>query len=130
VEFTVVLSPRNLDWQPGDDGKSSLDLSLAAASLSGNRDFLASRVESLTVTTKDQDATLLARTETRLPMTIRIPHKTQSVRVVVQTAGNGRIGTVELARKSIDNAREAPTPEPKLIPQPQKPPSPPAPLRP
>lgn len=43
--FTVVLSPRNLDWQQGDDGKSRLDLSLAAASLSGNRDFLASRVE-------------------------------------------------------------------------------------
>jgi hypothetical protein len=104
VEFTVVLSPRNLDWQPGDDGKSSLDLSLAAASLSGNRDFLASRVESLTVTTNDQDATLLARTEARLPMTIRIPRKTQSVRVVVQTAGNGRVGTVELDRKSIDNA--------------------------
>jgi hypothetical protein len=130
VEFTVVLSPRNLDWQPGDDGKSSLDLSLAAASLSGNRDFLASRVESLTVTTNDQDATLLARTEARLPMTIRIPRKTQSVRVVVQTAGNGRVGTVELDRKSIDNAREAPTPEPKLIPQSQKPPSPPTALRP
>jgi hypothetical protein len=130
VEFTVVLSPRNLDWQPGDDGKSSLDLSLAAASLSGNRDFLASRVESLTVTTNDQDATLLARTEARLPMTIRIPRKTQSVRVVVQTAGNGRVGTVELDRKSIDNARAAPTLEPKLIPQPQKPPSPPTALRP
>lgn len=130
VEFTVVLSSRNLDWQPGDDGKSSLDLLLAAASLSGNRDFLASRVESLTVTTNDQDATRLARTGTRLPMTIRIPGRTQCVRVVVQTAGNARIGTVELDRKAIDNAREAPTPEPKLIPQPQKPPSPPAPLRP
>jgi hypothetical protein len=118
VEFTVVLSPRNLDWQPGDDGKSRLDLLLAAASLSGNRDVLASRVESLTVTTNDQDATRLARTGTRLPMTIRIPRKTQCVRVVIQTAGNGRIGTVELDRKAIDNAREAPTPEPKLIPQP------------
>jgi hypothetical protein len=40
-------------------------------------------------------------------MTIRIPRKTQCIRVVIQTAGNGRIGTVELDRKSIDNAREA-----------------------
>jgi hypothetical protein len=42
VEFTVVLSPRNLDWQSADDGKCSLDL-LVVASLNGNRDFLASR---------------------------------------------------------------------------------------
>jgi VWFA-related protein len=128
--FTVVLSPRNLDWQPGDDGKSSLGLSLAAASLSGNRDFLASRVESLTVTANNQDASRLARTEARLPVTIRIPRKTQSLRVVVQTAGNGRMGTLELDRKTIDGAPEAPTPEPKLIPQPQKQPSAASPLRP
>ena len=105
AEFTVVLSPRNLDWQPGDNGKSSLDLSLAAASLSSNRDFLASRVESLTITENNQDASGLARTEARLPVTIRIPRKTQSLRVVVQTSGNGRIGTVELDRKTIDSAQ-------------------------
>jgi hypothetical protein len=124
VEFTVVLNPRNLDWQSGDDGKSSLDLSLAAASLSGNRDFLASRVESLRVTENNQDATWLARAEARLPVRIRIPRKTQSLRVVVQTLGNGRMGTVELDRKIIDSAPEAPTPEPKLIPQPLKEPTP------
>jgi VWFA-related protein len=129
AEFTVVLSPRNLDWQPGDDGKSSLDMSLAAASLSGNRDFLASRVESLRVTENSQDATGLARAETRLPVTIRIPRKTQSLRVVVQTPGTGRMGAVELDRKTIDRAPEAPTPEPKLIPQPQKRPAPVIPLR-
>ena len=52
------------------------------------------------------------------------------IRVVVQTVNDGRIGAVELDRKIIDNAPEAPTPEPKLIPQPQKQPSPVAPLRP
>jgi hypothetical protein len=31
AEFTVLLSPRNLDWQSTDDGKSSVDLLLAAA---------------------------------------------------------------------------------------------------
>jgi hypothetical protein len=130
AEFTVVLSPRDLDWQPGDDGKSSLDMSLAAASLSGNRDFLASRVESLRVTENSQDATGLARAEARLPVTIRIPRKTQSLRVVVQTPGNGCMGAVELDRKTIDRAPEAPTPEPKLIPQPLKEPTPGPRLRP
>jgi len=130
AEFTVVLSPRNLDWQPGDDGKSSLTLLLAAASLSRNRDFLASRVESLMVTENNQDASRLARAEARLQVTIRIPRKTQSLRVVVQTAGNGRMGTVELDRKTIDNAPETPAPEPKLIPQPAKEQAPAAPLSP
>jgi hypothetical protein len=130
AEFTVVLSPRNLDWQPGDDGKSSLTLLLAAASLSGNRDFLASRVESFMVTENNQDASRLARAEARLQVTIRIPRKTQSLRVVVQTAGNGRMGTVELDRKTIDNAPETPAPEPKLIPQPAKQQAPAAPLSP
>jgi hypothetical protein len=130
AEFTVVLSPRHLDWQPGDDGKSGLDLLLAAASLSENRNFLASRVERFTATANNQDANRLARTEARLPVTIRIPRKTQSLRVVVQTVDDGRIGAVELDRKMIDNAPEAPTPEPKLIPQPQKQPSPATPLRP
>jgi VWFA-related protein len=128
--FTVVLSPRNLDWQPGDDGKSSLDLSLAAASLSGNRDFLATKLESLKVLADNHDPAQLTKIITRVPVTIRIPRKTQNLRVVIQTAGNGRIGTVELDRKTIDNAPEAPTPEPKLIPQPQKQPAPPVPLRP
>ena len=130
AEFTVVLSPRNLDWQPGDDGKSSLTLLLAAASLSGNRDFLASRVESLMVTENNQDASRLARSEARLQLTIRIPRKTQSLRVVIQTAENGRMGTVELDRKTIDNAPETPMPEPRLIPQPAKQQAPAAPLSP
>ena len=120
AEFTVVLSPLHLDWQPGDDGKSSLDLLLAAASLSENRNFLASRVESFTAIVNNQDANRLARTEARLPVTIRIPRKTQRLRVVVQTTGDGRIGAVELDRRTIDSAPAVPTPEPKLIPQPQK----------
>jgi VWFA-related protein len=123
AEFTVLLSPQNLDWQSASDGKSSVDLLLAAASLSGDRSFLASRLESLTVFADSQDATQLARTGTRRVMTIRVPRKTQSLRVVIQTAGNGRTGTVELDRKAIDSAPEAPTPEPKLIPQPRKQPA-------
>ncbi len=121
AEFTVLLSPRNVDWHPADDGKSTVDLLLAAASLNGRRDFLASRVEDFTVVADNQNATRLARTEAHVPVTIRIPRRTQSVRVVIETSGNGRTGAVELDRKAIDNAPATPTPEPKLMPQPQKP---------
>jgi len=130
AEFTVLLSPQNLDWQSADDGKSSVDLLLAAASLSGDRSFLASRLESLRVFTDSQNASQLARTGARRVMTIRIPRKTRSLRVVIQTSDNGRTGTAELDRKTIDSAPVAPTPEPKLIPQPRKQPAPVTPLRP
>jgi len=130
AELTIALSPRNLDWHPADDGKSSVDFLLAAASLNGERNFLASRLESFTVVANNQDAAQLATTGARWPVTIRIPRKTKSVRVVIQTVGNGRTGAVELDRKTIDAAPEAPTPEPKLIPQPKQQPAPVAPLRP
>ena len=123
VEFAVVVSPRNLDWHPAEDGKSTTDLLLAAASLDGSRDFLASRMESLTIGANSQDAARLAKTGARLHVTVRIPRKTKSVRVVIQTAGSGRTGAVELDRKTIDAAPEGPTPEPKLIPRPVNVPS-------
>jgi VWFA-related protein len=114
IEFTVLLKPRNRSWEAADNGKSTADLMLTAASLSGNRDLLASRVEPLVVTVNTQDASRLAGVSSPLPVTIRVPRKTQIVRVVVQTEKSGRIGAVELSRKTIDAAPEAPTPEPKL----------------
>jgi hypothetical protein len=114
IEFTVLLKPRNRSWEAADDGKSTTDLMVAAASLNGNRDLLASRLEPLVVIADTQDAARLAGLSSRLPVIIRVPRKTQIVRVVVQTEKNGRIGAAELNRKAIDAAPEAPTPEPKL----------------
>jgi VWFA-related protein len=129
AELTVLLASRNVDWQPTGDGRSTADLMLAAASLSGSRDFLATRVQGYTALANDQDHARLAKAVTRIPVTIRIPRKTQTVRVVIQLS-NGRTGTAELNRKAIDDAPQAPTPEPKLIPQPQKPPAPQPPAQP
>jgi hypothetical protein len=120
AEFTVLLTARNLDWQSTEDGKSRVELFLEAASLDGRRNFLASRLESRTAAAvNNQDSTRLSRTVMRVPVTIRIPRKTKSVRVLIQTPTNGRIGTAELDRKTIDNAPETPTPEPKLLFHPQ-----------
>jgi VWFA-related protein len=121
ADFTVLLTAQKLDWQSTEDGKSRVELSLAAASLDGRRELLASKLEGVTATANNQDATRLAKTVTRVPMTIRIPRKTKSLRIVLQTAANGRIGTAELDRKTIDNAPEEPTPEPKLLSRPPEP---------
>jgi hypothetical protein len=115
AEFTILLGSRNLDWQPTGDGKSSLDLSLAAVSLSESRDVLASKLKEFPATANNQDATRLAKTEVRVPMRIRIPPKTQSVRVVIETASNGRTGAIELDRKTINGTPSVPTPESTLI---------------
>jgi hypothetical protein len=100
---------------------------LAAVSMARSRDILASKLESLTVTEDTQDATRLAQTAARLPVMIRVPRKTQIVRVVVQTGESDRIGTAELDRKTIDAAPEAPTPQPKLTARPPQ--TPPVPLK-
>jgi VWFA-related protein len=130
AEISLALSPRNLGWQPVDDGKSASNLLLAAASLNGQRDFLASRLEGFALSATTQDPARLAAMGARWSITIRIPRKTQTVRIVVQNEATGRLGAVELDRKTIDAAPQTPTPEPKLIPQPLKQPSPAAPLNP
>lgn len=118
VEFTVVLKSGNPDWQAADNGKSTLDLTLAAASLTERGDVLASKAQTLTASAASQDSTRLAEVITRMPMRLRVPPKTQTVRVVVQSAENGRIGAVNLDRKALDAAPQAPTPEPQLISRP------------
>ena len=124
AEFTVVLSPQNLEWQSAGERMSKVDFLLAAASLNKNRDFLATRVQDLTLVADNQDPAQLAKTEGRRSITIRIPRRTQTVRIVIETTASGRAGAVELDRKTIDAAPETPTPEPKLIPQPLKQPTP------
>ena len=120
MDFTVVLKSGNIDWQPADNGKSTIDLTLAAASLTERGDILASKVETLTISAATQDATRLADVMTRMSMRLRVPPKTQRVRVVVQSGENGRIGAVELDRKTLDAAPQTPTPEPQLISRPLK----------
>ncbi len=53
---------------------------------------------------------------TPLQLTVRVPGKTQSIRVVTETANGGRIGAADLDRKALDAAPATPAPEPQLLP--------------
>jgi hypothetical protein len=117
AEFTVQLGVKNLDWLPTEDGRTSANLILAAVSLSGDNTILASRVERVTVWSAAQDPTRRPGSVTSLPLTVRIPRKTKSVRVLMETEQGGRIGAANLERKTIDAAPAAPTPAPQLAPQ-------------
>lgn len=115
AELTVVLNGRNLDWQAAGDGKSTAKLTLAAVSLTQLKEMLSSRIENLTLSRPTEDLTPPGQQAARLTLTIPVPRKTRSVRVVVETEGDGRIGGADLDRKTIDAAPEAPTPNAALL---------------
>lgn len=116
AEFTVQLRVKNLDWLPTEDGRSSANLILAAVSLTGDNNILASRMERVTVWAATQDSTRRTESVTRLPLTVRVPRKTKIVRVLMETERGGRIGAADLERKTIDSAPAVTTPTPQLAP--------------
>ncbi len=116
AEFTVVLHSRNLDFLPTENGKDSVPLTVAAASLNNGRSILASRIVRTTLTTTTQDLARLPAVVSHFPVVVPYPKRTRTIRIVVEDQNGGRIGTAELDRKSIDAAPDAPTPEPQLAP--------------
>ena len=73
----------------------------------------------VTLSSKTQDPTRLAEGISFFPVTVRVPRKTKTVRVVLETEDGGRIGASEVDRQAIDAAPAKPTPEPQ--PQPTAP---------
>lgn len=124
AEFTVQLKAKNLRWTQTNDGKDTANLILAAVSLNGDKDILASKIERVAISpvVQDpvQDAAPQEEANASLPVTIRIPRKTKSVRVVMETETGGRIGTADVDRKTIDAAPATPTPEPTLTTPPRR----------
>ena len=115
ADVTVLLRSRGLDWEPGDDGRSTADITVAVASLTGSQEVLASKVERLVLRAPTQDPTHLANLVTPLQLTVRVPRKTQSIRVVTETSTGGRVGAANLDRTALDDAPAMPTPEPQLV---------------
>ncbi len=113
AEFTVRLNSKNLSLLPTEDGKNATNLLLAAVSLDSNRDILASKIESLTIST--------ARAPSQLPevastfnLAIRVPRKTSVIRVVIENQDGGRMGAAEISRKILELSPAQPTPQPRI----------------
>ena len=118
AEVAVLLKSANLRWQPTNDGRSGANVTVAAVSLSGSRDILASRLQRLTVLSNGKDAAHLAQSNTLMTITLPVPRQTKSVRVVIRTDDGGQVGTAELDHKSLQTADESPTPAPYLLKRP------------
>jgi VWFA-related protein len=116
AEFTVLLTSKDLVWHATYDGKSTTGLTMTALSLTGQDGILASKTEKLTLLSLTQDPTQLAKSTTRVKVVLRVPRKTQSVRVAIEAEEGGRIGAADVDRKALDSAPSTPTPEPQLLP--------------
>jgi hypothetical protein len=116
ADLTVEVKGKNLLWLPTDGGKSTTSLIVATASLSGRKDILASKIENLIFSASTQDPARLTRQLTRLTVTLQVPRKTRSVRVVVETEG-GQMGTADVDSRTLDAAPAMATPGPPPTPQ-------------
>jgi VWFA-related protein len=114
VEVRTLLKSTHLHWQSTSDGRSTADITVAAVSLSKQRDILASRMRRLTIFSNSQDPASLAASETPVTITVPTPHHTESVRVVVLAQEGGQVGALEVEHKELVSAPESPTPEPQL----------------
>ena len=114
MEITAMLQSKHLRWQSTDDGRSAANITVAAVSLSRQRDILGSRLQQLTVISNSQDPALLAGSNTLLTLTIPAPRGTASMRMVIRAQDGGEIGTAELDHKTLSTAPEGPMPEPTL----------------
>ena len=115
VEIRVRLEDPKLGWESMADGSSGTTVVLTAVSKSKRGDVLASRVMKFAPEAKTQDAALLAGVQPKLKFTLRVPRDTHSIRVAVATGDGSRIGSVDVDRKQIDSAPEAPSPDPHLL---------------
>jgi VWFA-related protein len=115
ADISLLLQSKGIDWQAIDNGRSSAEITLAAASVTSNQDIVASKVQRLFLSVRTQDPAHLAELVTPLQLTIRVPRKTQNIRVLIETANGGRIGAADLDRRAIEAAPALPAPEPQLL---------------
>jgi hypothetical protein len=113
AEFKVALKSANLAFQPAENGTSTAQLIVAAASLDQFGNILASRTQGITLVSHSQNPANLPDVVSRFPLTVPVPKKTRRVRVTIQLDDEGgRIGSAELDRRLIDAAPESETPRP------------------
>jgi VWFA-related protein len=113
ADFTVEVKSKNLRFEPSEDGTGIAQLIVAAASLNQYGNILASRTQTVTLVAHSLDPAKLPEVASRFPFMLRVPRKTRRVRVIIQ-AVDGRIGSAEIDRKTIDAAPVTDTPRPEL----------------
>ncbi len=114
--LTVQLKVKSLNWLATGDGKSTTNLTLAAASLNGQREIEASRMVSFTLDSNIANPRQGPDEVADYQLTLRVPRKTRFLRVIAEDKDGNRMGSAELTSKQLAASAEAPTPAPQLAP--------------
>lgn len=115
AELMVQIAPRDVSWLKMENNRSAAKLLVTTAALSGRRDILRMKAQTMTFIALTQDTALIDR---QLPLlvdvTIPVTKKTKSVRLVVVTEHGGRVGAVEVPASQLAAAPAVRTPQPHL----------------
>jgi VWFA-related protein len=103
AQLVLHIQPKNLGWKPAVDGKKTAELLMGITSLSANRKILAWKFEHVNLQSPAADPDQI-KDELRVRITANLPSKTQSIRVVLETADAGRIGTADVDRGTLEAA--------------------------
>jgi VWFA-related protein len=104
ADFTVRFPAASVAWTANADGSSSTNLMVATASLNGDRRILSAKVTTMTMAAHTADTVNTAGRTLAFRISVRVPKKTQFVRVALETEGAGKVGAAELSRSAIDAA--------------------------
>lgn len=80
----MELKSKNITLLPTDDGKDNAKFTLATASLKNDRSILAWKTENVTLVPTTPPPYRLPEVLSRFQLTINVPRKTQSLRVVLE----------------------------------------------
>jgi hypothetical protein len=98
------VKSKNLKFDPSQNGTSTAQLIVAAASLNQDGTILASKTQTVTLIAYSSNPEKLPEVASQFPFILRVPHKTRTVRVIVQEGDGGRIGSAEINRKTLHAA--------------------------
>ena len=114
VQLTAHVRGSELHWEPTEDGQFKTALIFAVVSLTDTQDLLASRLERGEFTAVTGDPVRWGDRSFPITMTVAMPRRTNSIRVLVEADPDARIGSMDIDRKRIEAAAAEPTPKPHL----------------
>ena len=127
AQLTAHIPGGELHWEPTDDGRFKTTLLFALVSLTETRDLLASRLERGTFTAVTGDPVRWANRTIPISVTVPTPRRTKTLRLLVETDPDQRLGSFDIGRKLLDAAPATPTPQPHVTSRtPVQAPNPPA----
>ena len=115
--FEVDLSPDDLRFDTGPDGKLKCSLAVVAVSENGTHDILASSTMSIALTASTPEVAHTKTPVLKASLYLRVPCRTSTLRFVVRDMLSGKMGTAELPRTVADATPLATSPMPEAKPR-------------